>query len=81
MGVRILSIGDTVNSKFGPAEVICLTLVSEQGDKGETDGIAVKQIAWALVKENWAIVDLSNGHWCYGDQVSPVDAREKAEAV
>lgn len=81
MGVRILSLGDTVNSKFGPAKVEGITLVVQQGDKGERSGQPVRRIAWELVEQNWAVVDLSNGHWCYGDQVSPVVEREKAEAV
>lgn len=78
MGVRILSIGDDVNSTFGRAKVEGITLVIEPGDKGEIGGQQVAQISWALVKANWAIVDLSNGHWCYGDQVSPVEAEVSA---
>lgn len=70
--MAILHLGDSVNSKFGPSAVKQITLVSEQWDKGESDGVPVPHIAWNLVLNGWAIVDLENGHWCYGDQITPV---------
>lgn len=71
----ILRVGDRVSSRFGNATVARITLVAEQGDKGENvdTSAAVPFMPWALVRENWAVVDLSNKHWCYGDQIAPAD--------
>lgn len=69
----VLKIGDRVSSKFGPACVVEIELVSSIGVKSD-DGPTQKVpfLAWDLVGGGWAIIHLDNGHWCYGFQVEPL---------
>ena len=68
----MLKIGDTVlwrggfgNHNAQPAKVLSI----ERCLPGEKYGDDVPVIAWAEVPSR-AVVDLDNGHWAYGDQLS-----------
>ena len=65
----MLRVGDTVESQYGDASVTSITLTNQRHGK---EGRDVPYIHWLLVKKGWVVVDLANGHWQYGDQVSPV---------
>ena len=95
MGLRILSpntlqIGDYVHNPHSvePSRVQRISLTYEQWGKGEQwerdgddykDGEYVNAINWKLVSDGWAVVDLENDHWCYGDQIRPVTPEEAAQ--
>ena len=61
--MSVLSVGDTVDSPFGPAAVENIELV----ENGSKYGLDIPHIYWSL-KEH-IVVSLSNGHWAYGSQL------------
>jgi hypothetical protein len=62
-----LKVGDEVWSNHGPSVVKNIELV-EMGQK--EGGIKVKEIWWSMVP-NHVVVDMENGHWAYGTQLTP----------
>ena len=73
--MKKLKIGDTVlwRGGFGsePSK-----LAKVQGIEickiGKKEGRPVKSVDWNTVKTGNVIVDLDNGHWAYGRQISEV---------
>lgn len=64
----VLRVGSVVESQFGTAKVVDITLADRKHGKS---GSSVEHLNWELVQGGWAVVDLDNGHWQYGDQISP----------
>ena len=69
----LLRIGDTVRWRgcFGmdgalPATVTEIEVTDYPRSKY---GKAVREVEWATVRDNLAVVTLSNGHWAYGEQI------------
>jgi hypothetical protein len=38
----------------------------------EKYGTQVQEMPWSRVRKNYAVVDLDNGHWAYGEQIYPI---------
>jgi hypothetical protein len=78
----LLKVGDTVQWKgaWGRdlpqlAKVTSIELVVP----GEKDGgEEVQKAPWSIVETNAVVVTLDNGHWAYGDQISPASTKETA---
>jgi hypothetical protein len=73
-----LSSGDMVlwRGSFGasrpiPARVTCITYTSPSDPKGES-AKDEDSVPWARVKNRDVVVSLSNGHWAYASQISPL---------
>lgn len=71
---KILKVGDAVFTNHGEAKVIKIEIV-EPGQK--EDGIDVSKIYWSLIDN--VIVDLDNGHWSYGYNITPVDREDEED--
>jgi|WetSurMetagenome_2_1015567.scaffolds.fasta_scaffold1076548_1 hypothetical protein len=72
---NILKVGDTIlwRGSWGekdPVEAIVDGM--EEVQPGEKYGEPVSQMEWSLVKQNYAVVTLNNGHWAYGCQLDPL---------
>jgi len=71
-----LKVGDTVlwSGSFGMDAAERATVVSIEQTKypREKDGWDVDEISWDIVRENKAVVTLSNDHWAYGEQIRPI---------
>jgi hypothetical protein len=65
MNEPILKVGDEVYSRWGQTTV---KRIEECAD-GEKYGREVKSMPWLLVPL-YAVVDLNNGHWAYGYQIT-----------
>lgn len=70
-----LRIGDSVlwRGAFGthapqPARVTGITITDGPREKY---GRSAPNAPWALVRCNRVVVDLDNGYWAYGEQISP----------
>jgi hypothetical protein len=73
MDTNILNVGDTVNWKgsFGlslaqPAKITGM----EWCKVGSKEGRPIKHIDWDKANSRQLVVDLDNGHWAYGTQLS-----------
>jgi hypothetical protein len=66
-----IKIGDTVDSKYGPAQVKSIEMISpDTSFADDDDNIPMTEI-WACDK-NRCVFDLSNGHWQYGHSITTV---------
>jgi len=63
----MLRVGDSVDSRFGTGKVEAITLTDRRYGK---TGSSIENLSWELVQAGWAVVDLDNGHWQYGDLIS-----------
>ena len=63
----MLCIGDKVMSRYGEATIIGIERTAEEGEKY---GVKVEEVSWL---DNF-IVDLSNGHWSYKENIRMLDA-------
>jgi hypothetical protein len=72
----VLRVGDTVlwRGNFGTAGAMRAKVVRiEETEYPRTKyGTEVSEILWSAVRNNYACLDLDNGSWCYGEQVSPL---------
>ena len=70
-----LHIGDTVQwyggfgTELGRQAVVTGITRTKQYEKY---GEAVEQLPWTLIQAGYGIVDLANGHWAYGHQITPL---------
>lgn len=72
----ILKVGDKVSwrGSFGtaaPQEVVVKGMELTEHPR-EKSGVAVEAVSWDSVRANKVIFDLENGHWAYGEQISPI---------
>ena len=70
----IVQVGETVNWKgsFGDAEPQLAKIEGiEINTRGGKDGDPVQYAHWSKMTRDNAIISLNNGHWCYGNQISP----------
>ena len=44
----------------------------ERVKQGTKFGRSVKSIAWSTIKDRNVIVNLTNGYWAWGNQLSPI---------
>ena len=51
-----------------PAKVTSITLVE---NSGSLEGSSVEAVQWSACDGREVVVDLDNGHWAYGYQISP----------
>jgi hypothetical protein len=70
---KVLNVGDKVmwRGSFGsesPKEVVVEGI--ELCKPGEKYGMSVTQVDWS--KKDRIVVDLDNGHWAKGHQISPI---------
>ena len=72
--MSMMKVGDTVMWRgcFGmdapkPAKI---ESIEETQQRRSKYGDAVSEIAWS--RKDYALVTLDNGHWAYGEQLSPV---------
>ena len=73
MANGILKIGDKVMWRGGfgsdaPKEAVVESI--ELCKAGEKYGMSVTQVDW--LKKDRIVVDLNNGHWARGSQISPI---------
>jgi len=69
----ILRAGDTVNWKgaFGSgSEKDAVIKTIEIGCSGK-NGQIVNAVPWSAVNDRSVVVDLTNGSWAYGNQITP----------
>ena len=78
----MLKVGDSVmwRGSWGrdtplPTKVTSIEIVAPGEKEGGED---VKQVPWAVVESGCVVVTLDNGHWAYGDQISPASTKEAA---
>ena len=83
MSDNLIKVGDTVlcRGRFGresslPVTITHLELCVEAGDKY---GVPVAELPWS--EKGRAVVDMNNGHWCYGYQIEPLVQRLGDEPV
>ena len=75
--VGILRIGDKVSWRgaWGSHDaVIAIVEGIEINCKGK-EGYPVDEVSWEEVKRGGVVVDLSNGHWAYGYQITKAEGR------
>jgi hypothetical protein len=75
---KILSVGDTVLWSGGwgvdmpkEATIKGITLVE---NPRTLDGKDVPSVPWSCLKDRSVAIDLTNGHWAYGEQLKPLPA-------
>ena len=71
---KILKVGATVNWRGGwgfsdPKKARVKAIEVNCRDK---DGTQVVEVPWLNVSGRSVIVSLDNGHWAYGNQISPI---------
>ena len=75
MNAEFLKVGDTVNwrGSFGsaPAQPAKVTGI-EWCAVGRKEGRPISSIQWDKVDSRRVVVDLDNGHWAYGTQLSEI---------
>ena len=78
-----LKVGEVVLCRGGwgseapqPVTITHLELCVEAGDKY---GVRVAELPWS--EKGRAVVDMDNGHWCYGYQIEPPVQRVGDEPV
>lgn len=77
MSKGILKVGDPVNWKGAwgneptkKTEIESIEICKEGNKYGDN----VDEVAWSLVKKGrQVVVNLTNGHWAYGDQLSEIE--------
>lgn len=69
-----LKVGNVVLCRGGwgreapqPVTITHLELCAEEGDKW---GVPVTELPWS--EKGRAVMNLNNGHWCYGSQIEPL---------
>ena len=74
MSDNLIRVGDTVFCRSGcgsetpqPVIITHLELCAEEGDKW---GVPVSELPWS--EKGRAVMNLNNGHWCYGSQIEPL---------
>lgn len=67
----MLKVGDKVNYSIGNSIGIAKVINIDKVEPHEKYGESVDEIHWKDV-EFHAVVDLDNGHWAYGSQISKV---------
>lgn len=65
-----ISVGDCINSKYGPVMVKFIELMPVDGQV--EDGIPMKEV-WLSLKD-YCVFDLSNGHWARGEDLTYIPA-------
>lgn len=69
-----LRVGDLVNWRHGwgsePPRLARVKLI-EIECVGAENGLVVAECTWEVARKGSTVVDLDNGHWAYGDQLSP----------
>lgn len=85
MSAGVLRVGDEViwRGSWGTAapqraRVVGLQRTNVQRSKQGRD---VDELPWAVVRANYAVADLDNHSWAYGDQLAPVPGREVTPVV
>ena len=64
-----LKVGDVVSSRFGVARVERIEITDEKyGTHGSMP--PVEAVSWGMVRDGWVVVDLDNGHWQRGIDIS-----------
>lgn len=70
-----LKVGDKVmwrgNFGSGPPKMATVESI-EICPEGSKNGRSVGSVLWSAVKTRRVVIDLDNGHWCYGTQVDKV---------
>tara|TARA_R110000824_G_scaffold2991_5_gene13694 strand:+ start:3727 stop:4482 length:756 start_codon:yes stop_codon:yes gene_type:complete len=64
----MVSVGDMVNTSRGPAKVTQIDLTQRY----EKYGNDVAQASWADARAGYVVVVTDNGHWQYGQSISPI---------
>ena len=70
--MSVLKVGETVRwrGSWGNDAPKDAKVSSIQVDCVNKEGTEVQKVNWALVNSRSVIVDLDNGHWAYGTQIS-----------
>jgi hypothetical protein len=66
----MLRVGDQVVTTRGVARVTVIHRTTQRYEKYGTD---VDEVSWAKVRDGFVVVDTDNGHWSYGNSISPVE--------
>jgi hypothetical protein len=66
-GDEVLWSGAWGNDSPHPAKITNIVLVE---NPGSLEGSSVEAVQWSACKGSNVIVDLDNGHWAYGYQIS-----------
>lgn len=60
-----------------PEQVVRVREIQVNESNGSKEGVLVDSISWDRVTERNVILDLSNGHWCWANQISPYTDEDK----
>jgi hypothetical protein len=72
----IVAVGDTVlwRGGFGEDPAVSAKIKGiEVNTRGGKDGDSVPCAPWEEMRRDNAIIDLDNGHWCYGDAIDKIE--------
>lgn len=80
-----LHVGDPVEWRGGfgtqPPMIATVSGIEQTAGPGQKYGTDVTELAWPDVLAGFAVVSLTNGHWCYGHQLRPAPGMAAAVAL
>ena len=80
---KVLKVGDQVwwRGGFGEEPSRLATVIRIELHCYKRKGDEVAEVEWARVRDSvrGIIVDLDNQHWAYGNQLSPINGKEKGK--
>lgn len=72
---KTLRVGDLVNWRGGwgtdAPRLARVKLIEIDCNQLAENGLVVAECSWEEARKGSTVVDLDNGHWAYGDQLSP----------
>ena len=80
---NLIKVGDTVlcRGSWGSEapQTVTITHLELCVEAGDKYGVRVAELPWS--EKGRAVVDMDNGHWCYGYQIEPPVQRVGDEPV
>lgn len=69
VGAKVMWRGCFGTAEPVEAEIECIERVAQ----GCKYGTKVKTLSWSTIDGRNVVVTLTNGHWCYGNQLAPIE--------
>lgn len=69
VGSKVIWRGGWGTAEPVEAEIECIQRVAQ----GCKTGRVVESLSWSTISGRNVVIDLTNGHWCYGNQISPIE--------
>ena len=69
VGSKVMWRGSFGRAEPVEAEIECIQRVAQ----GCKTGTVVNSLSWSTINGRNVVIDLTNGHWCYGNQISPIE--------